>query len=127
MVTPRESKPSRPIHCELVPLTEATAVAWHIITERPESMRDPRQLDETRSLVAIALSTVAPVLRRENGVAVPLSAPEVNERLFVRGQAPRFDDLCMRRVDLLRAVELLKEAHVAFDRQDVLGSLRSVP
>jgi hypothetical protein len=117
-------KPKVELYRELVPLAEATAVAWHIITERPDPLRDPRQLEETRGLVAIALSTVAPVLKRENGSAVPLTVPEVNERLFVRGQAPRLDDLFMRRVDLLRAVELLKEAHIAFDRQDVLASIR---
>jgi hypothetical protein len=118
-------KPKVELYRELVPLAEATAVAWHIITERPEPLRDSRQLEEMRSLVAIALSTVAPVLKRENGSAVPLSIPEVNERLFVRGgQPPQLDDLVMRRVDLLRAVELLKEAHIAFDRQDVLASIR---
>lgn len=114
------------LYRELVPLAEAAAVAYHIITERPVPLKDPRVLEEVRGLVAIALTTVAPVLRQEDGAAVPLSTSEVNDRLFVTGRAARLDDLCMRRVDLLRAVESLKQAHIAFDRSQLLESIRKL-
>lgn len=112
------------LHRELVPLTEAAAVAYHIITERPVPLKDPQALREVRDLVAIALTSVAPVLRQEDGAAVPLSSAEVNERLF--GRPPRLDGLYMRRLDLLRAVESLKQAHGAFDRGHVLASIRKL-
>ena len=101
------------LYRELVPLTEAAAVAWHIVAGRPGTPRDPRRLDEVRARVAASLSSVAPILRRENDAAVPLSAEEVRERLRAQGQAPRLDGLFIRRVDLLRAVEVLKEAGTA--------------
>lgn len=122
-----KESPAIELHRELVPLAEAAAVAYHIITEKPEPLRDPRQLDEVRGLVAVALSSVATVLKRENGSVVPMSSPEVNERLFVRGGPPDLEGLFMRRVDLLRAVEMLKQAHMAFDRQHVLESIRKFP
>jgi hypothetical protein len=114
------------LYRELVPLHEAAAVAYHIITERPVPLKDPHALEEVRGLVAIALSTVAPVLQQVDGSAAPLSAAEIDERLFTRGRPALLDGLCMRRVDLLRAVETLREAHVAFDRAYVLESIRKL-
>jgi hypothetical protein len=109
------------LQSELVPLPEATAVAWHVITERAEPLRAPQELAQTRALVAIALASVVPVLKqREGGAPVPLSMREVNERLFVRGSAPILDDLYIRRGDLVHAIEVLKEAHIAFDRKRVI-------
>lgn len=118
-------KPSRiELYRELVPLSEAAAVAYHIITDHPVPLKDPRALEEVRERVAIALTTVAPVLRRDNGAAVPLSAAEASERLLAGGGRANLDDLCMRRVDLLRAVEALKEAHLALDRSQAMESVR---
>jgi hypothetical protein len=110
------------LYRELVPLPEAAAVAYHIITERPVPLKDPGALQEIRDLVAIALSTVAPVLRQENGSAVPVSSTEIN----TRGAPARMDDLVIRRLDLLRAVESLKQAHIAFDRRHVLESIQKL-
>ena len=110
----------------LVPLAEATAVAYHIITDKPAPLREPSRLAEVRGLVAIALSSVGTVLKQEGGSAVPLSAAEVNERLFVRGANPDLEGLCMRRGELLRAVELLEEAHGAFGHGDRLEALRKL-
>jgi hypothetical protein len=113
------------LHRELVPLAEAAAVAYHVITEKPERLREPHHLAEVRSLVAVALSSVGTILRQENGSVVPLASREIRERLFVpRGRTPDLSDLCMRRVELLHAIELLKAAHVAFDRAHVLDALR---
>jgi hypothetical protein len=115
-----------------VPLSEATAVAYHIITEKPEALRDPRDLDDVRGLVAIALSTVATILKRENGEALPLSSAQIDERLFFPGScsprdrraAPDLTQLFVRRGDLVRAIETLKEVHFSFGREDVLAALK---
>jgi hypothetical protein len=123
---------SADLHRELVPLSEATAVAYHIITENPESLRDPRDLNEVRGLVAIALSTVVTILKRENGEALPLSSTQIDEQLFFptshsprdRRAAPDLSRLFVRRGDLVRAIETLKEVHVSFGRQDVLAALK---
>jgi hypothetical protein len=119
------------LHRELVPLSEATAVTYHIITEKPEALRDPRDLDDVRGLVAIALSTVATILKRENGDAHPLSSAQIEERLFSslssprdRRTAPDLAQLFVRRGDLVHAIELLKEAHASFGREDLLAALK---
>ena len=119
------------LHRELVPLSEATAVTYHIITEKPEALRDPRDLDDVRGLVAIALSTVATILKRENGDAHPLSSAQIEERLFAslssprdRRTAPDLTQLFVRRGDLVHAIELLKEAHASFGREDLLAALK---
>lgn len=102
------------LYRELVPLGEAAAVAYHVVTDRPLPLKDPRMLDEVRSRVAIALASLAPVLRRDRELLRRMSAKEVDERLFAPEGARRIDDLCMRRCDLVRAVESLKQAHIAF-------------
>jgi hypothetical protein len=119
------------LHRELVPLSEATAVTYHIITEKPEALRDPRDLDDVRGLVAIALSTVATILKRENGEAHPLGSAQIEERLFAslssprdRRTAPDLTQLFVRRGDLVHAIELLKEAHASFGREDLLAALK---
>jgi hypothetical protein len=123
---------STELHRELVPLAEASAVAYHIITEKPESLRDARDLDEVRGLVAIALSTVANILKIEDGVALPLSSGQIDESLFFpasdslrdRRAPPDLSKLFMRRGDLVHAIETLKEAHVSFGREHVLAALK---
>jgi hypothetical protein len=122
---------STELHRELVPLSEATAVVYHIITEKPAPLRDARDLDDVRGLVAIALSTVATILKRENGEALPLSSAQIDERLFPasdlprdRRAAPDLSQLFVRRGDLVRAIETLKEVHVSFGRADVLAALK---
>jgi hypothetical protein len=110
---------------ELVPLGEAAAAAYHVVTRKPSPLRDPRELEEVRGLVAIALSTVAPVLCLENGNPVPLNAAQIEERLFRRTPvrpgtqrvAPDLSGLFMRRGDMIRAIETLKEAHASFGRK----------
>lgn len=108
-------RPKVELHRELVPLAEAAAVAYHVITDKPPPLRDSEALREVRSRVAIALANVAPLLRQENGSAVPLSSREIRERLLDPGAKPDLEGLCVRRLDLLSAVESLKAAHAAFD------------
>src|SRR4051812_48420325 len=70
------------LHRELVPLAEAAAVAYHIITENPPPLRNPRDLDEVRCLVAIALSTVAPIVSWKNGSTQTVTSAEIEAKLF---------------------------------------------
>jgi hypothetical protein len=114
------------LHRELVPLGEAAAVTYSIVADRRDSLGAQEALDEVRALIAIALSGVAPVLRQENGDAVPLSAPEIQERLFrARGRRADLAGLCMRRSDLLKAVETLKDAQLMRGKEDLLAGLRN--
>jgi hypothetical protein len=57
---------------------------------------------------------------------VPLTSAEISQRLFVRGAQSNLDGLCMSRAELLRAIEVLKEAHIAFDQGALLESLRKL-
>jgi hypothetical protein len=133
---PKEKSPARKssieLHRELVPLSEAAAVAYHVITEKPESLADARELGDVRGLVAIALSTVSPILKVDDGEARPLSSAQIEERLFFpaaqglrdRRSVPDFSALYIRRGDLVRAIETLKQAHISFGREDVLAALK---
>jgi hypothetical protein len=120
------------LYRELVPLAEATAVAYHIITEKPDPLTDAAELDEVRGLVAIALSTVAPIQILADEKAMALSPQQVEEYLFSpvsRGLRDRragldFSALFIRRSDLIRAIETLKQAHATFGREKVLRDLK---
>lgn len=115
------------LYRELVPMAEAAAVAYHIILEKPERLRDRFELEEVRGLVAIALSSVGTILKHEDGGVAPLAPQEAQQRLFVRnGQPQQLDGLYMRRIELLRAVEALRQAHIAFDRKHVLEAIRKL-
>jgi hypothetical protein len=75
-------------------------------------------LAEMRRLVAIALSTVAPIHRlKGNGEGANLlSAAEINDLLFrAHDAAPAdgsLDRLCIRRGDLRTALKVLREARM---------------
>ena len=107
------------LHRELVPLAEAAAAAYHVIAERRQPLRDSAELEEVRGQVALALATVAPILRQDNGFAVPMSSAEIHAALYTTS-APsgaamsEYTDLFIRRGDLLKAIETLKETHTAF-------------
>jgi hypothetical protein len=131
--TPASTIARSELHRELVPLAEAAAVAYHIISDNPRSLRNPRELCEVRCLVAIALSSAAPIVHGQDGAVRPMSAAEVEQHLFAplsqrqpeRSPPPDFAGLYIRRGDLVRAVEVLKRAHKSFGRADVLSALRT--
>ena len=110
---------------ELIPLPEATAVAYDIISNRPPRVTSPRDLEETRELIALALSALAPLyVLREGGAPVPMSTDEIEERIFFatshglrdRTKAPNIDGVYIKRGDFIRAVENLKTANSSFER-----------
>jgi len=100
----------------LVVLTVAAAMTYFYISEGKG--QGDGALAEILPLVAIALSTVAPI-RRADGAA--LAEHEVDELLFRRkagvgASAATLARLRIRRGDLSKAMTLLKEARVAFSR-----------
>jgi hypothetical protein len=102
-------------HEELVPLHEASAAAYHALLDG--SHPAPSELEETRGLVAIALSRIATLYRMSGQTAVPLSESEIRQALFKGAAATweaRLRSLYIRRGALVRAVETLQTARVRF-------------
>jgi hypothetical protein len=100
----------------LVVLTVAAATAYFYVTDSARQVESGAPLAQILPLVAIALSTVAPI-RRADGT--PLSEVEVDELLFRRqagvgARATTLAQLRIRRGELDKAMALLKEARVAF-------------
>jgi hypothetical protein len=105
------------VETELVPLRVAASVAYFHITEAVRQVSRAEDLDEVLHLVAIALSTVAPI-RRADGSA--LSESELHERFYSQlgkphAGKPDLGDLVIRRADLKNAMTTLREARVVFD------------
>jgi hypothetical protein len=92
----------QPLYLELVSLAEATAAAHHALSDKTAPRaRDGTYLAELRRETALALAAVGTVYSRSE--QRPLSFSEVEVRI-------RADlaDLCMRRSELLRCIELLR-------------------
>lgn len=104
---------------EFVPLAIAAGIAYgHIVAGAAHPRFQPHVHDV--ELVAIALSTVAPLWQETaagTGV-VRLDAARIEATLFrpLREGAgrPLLDKLCIRRSDLRRAMITLREARVAY-------------
>jgi hypothetical protein len=103
------------LDAEFVPMSTAAAKAYFEITAERKAVGSLAQLVETGRLVAIALSTVAPIYRLAGGgkQALVLSAGEINERLF-NVKEPSLEDLAIRREDLDKAITTLREARASF-------------
>jgi hypothetical protein len=103
------------LDAEFVPMSTAAAKAYFEITAARKAVGSLAQLVETGRLVAIALSTVAPIYRLAEGgkQALVLSAGEINERLF-NVKEPSLEDLAIRREDLDKAITTLREARASF-------------
>jgi hypothetical protein len=100
---------------EFVPMTVASAMAYFDITAHRKVVGSEAQLVEIGRLVAIALSTVAPIYRMAVGgkEAHPLTTEEINERLF-KARPASLEDLAIRRDDLQKAIATLKAARTTF-------------
>jgi hypothetical protein len=107
------------VEAELVPLRLAAKVAYFHITDAVRQASSDADLAEIVHLVAIALSTVAPI-RRADGAA--LTDAELRE-LFYRplkrhAGKPDLDAFAIRRADLKNAMATLKEARLVFGKAD---------
>ena len=100
---------------DFVPMTMAAGMAYFDITAQRNVAGSAAQLVEMGRLVAIALSTVAPIYRMAEGgqQALAMTAEEINERLF-KARSARLDDLAIKRQDLAKAIATLKEARTTF-------------
>jgi hypothetical protein len=107
---------------ELVPLAVAARAAYFEVTALARDKGTEQELAEVSHLVALALSTVAPIHMTigEAGNTIVLQSREVNDLMFLplreRQQRPSFDGLSIRRADLRAAIMALKDARAAFGR-----------
>jgi hypothetical protein len=106
---------------ELVPLSVAATVTYFHVTAVDRQVEDQSNLFQVLHLVAVALSQLAPIHEaHEDGSPGPLSAQEVERLLFrpIRNgsELPDLDRFRMRRGDLHRAMNALREARSAFGR-----------
>jgi hypothetical protein len=115
------SQASKTLDDELVPLTVAATVTYFLVTEPLRQVSSQEELAQIVHLVAIALSTVAPIsIRAADGSAARLGNQELDALLFAplrRGETPDLEQFSMRRGDLRKAMTTLKEARVAFGRR----------
>jgi hypothetical protein len=107
---------------ELVPLAVAARAAYFEVTALARDKGTEEELAEVSHLVALALSTVAPIHMKigEAGKTIVLQSREVNDLMFLplreRKQRPSFDGLSIRRADLRAAIMALKDARSTFGR-----------
>jgi hypothetical protein len=107
---------SKVLDREFVPLPIAAAAAYYKVTGMTRRLEEDR-LGETIHLMAIALSTVAPIYMATVGGAFVLSAAEIREFLYrpVRSNAPPdLDCLRIRKADMERGIDTLKASRNAF-------------
>jgi len=107
---------SKVLDREFVPLPIAAAAAYYRVTGMNRRLEED-QLGETIHLMAIALSTVAPIYMATVGGAFVLSAAEVKDFLFrpLKSNAPPdLDCLRIRKADMERGIETLKASRNAF-------------
>lgn len=99
---------------EFVPMPVAAATAYYGITGERKVACSAAELAEINRLVAMALSTVAPIYRMTQGAARPssLSAAEVNKLLF-QTRSPDLSDVAIRRDDLQGAIAALRRARTS--------------
>jgi hypothetical protein len=104
---------------ELLPLRVAAKIAYFHITDAVRQVSSEEQLADIVHLVAIALSTVAPI-RRAGGEV--LADAELNELLYRRlgqpGAKPDLEGFVIRREDLKSAMTTLKEARIVFGKSE---------
>lgn len=102
------------LEVDFVPMPVAAAMAYLDITGHRKVVGSAAELTEMGRLVAVALSTVAPVYRVAEGQpASVLSAAEINEHLF-KSRSPALSELAMKRDELQKAIATLKEARTTF-------------
>ena len=107
------------LDAELVQLRVAAQLAYFHVTDAVRQVDSHEELEQIVPLVAIALSTVAPIhCVADDGTSRELDGREVRARLYLKPGVPPpgLEDLAIRRGDLRRAMTTLKEARVLFGR-----------
>lgn len=98
---------------ELVPLAVAASVAYEHLSV--VAVHSGGEIGEIANLVAIALSTVAPIHRAGEAASGPLLSGEIEGTLLKprNGAWPSLDGLAIRRRDLWTAIATLKKARLS--------------
>ena len=109
---------SDPLDQEFVPLPIAAAAAYYKVAGVARRLPEER-LGEAIHLMAIALSTVAPIYMATRGADGPfvLCSAEIEELLFrpLKSKAPPdLDDLRIRKADMEHGIETLKASRSAY-------------
>ncbi len=99
----------------LLALELACLVAYFELTPPKTQIEASAELASALPMVAIALSTVAPVWHCGAEPAQLAASADLQERLFTRApQRPRLDGLGIRLRDLRAAIAVLREARMSF-------------
>src|SRR4051812_4896047 len=101
---------------EVLDLELGCLVAYFQLTAPKRQMEGGAELVRALPMVAIALSTVAPIFRVEEAAGEPVSMRDLQPLLFARDEAgaaiAHLDGLGIRRRDLHHAIRVLKEARM---------------
>ena len=104
------------VEADLVPLRVAASVAYVHITDRARRLSSQDDLAQVIHLVAIALSTVAPIRRADGAALTDAELRELFYRPLEHSAKLDLDSFFIRRADLKKAMTTLKEARVVFGR-----------
>lgn len=99
---------------EYVPMPVAAATAYFGITGERKVACSAAELAQINRLVAMALSSVAPIYRMTEGAGRPsiLSSAEVHKLLF-QTRSPDLSDVAIKRDDLQSAIAALRQARTS--------------
>jgi hypothetical protein len=103
---------------EVLELELGCLVAYFQLTPPKRQMEGPSELIRSLPMVAIALSTVAPIRRLGEAPGELVTMRDLQPLLFARDEAgaavAHLEGLGIRRGDLHRAITVLKEARMSF-------------
>ncbi|HUQ74963.1 MAG TPA: hypothetical protein VM183_09575 [Burkholderiales bacterium] len=106
------------LDAEPVPLAVAARVAYFQLTDAVRQVSSEDDLAEVVHLVAIALSTVAPIRHASGGILTDRELRELFYRpLGLVGKKPSLEGFVIRRGELKSAMTTLKEARIVFGPQ----------
>ena len=100
-----------PVYAELVPLTEATAAAYHALVVPKRSALQQAEIEKRRTELTLALAALVPVYIAEEEYKRPVTMAELESTIKSRPVPPSaLSRLYVRRLDLSKALEVLQAA-----------------
>ena len=120
VMTAEQDSSSRTAHGQdqVLELELGCLVAYFQLTAPKRQMEGPMELIQALPMVAIALSTVAPIWRASRSGAELVSMRELQPRLFARDESgvhvAHLEGLGIRRRDLHHAITVLRDARMSF-------------
>lgn len=100
---------TQPVYAELVPLTEATAAAYHALVVPKRSALQQAEIEKRRTELTLALAALVPVYIAEEEYKRPVTLAELESTIASRPVPPSsLERLYVRRLDLSKALEVLQ-------------------